>query len=108
MNPAIPPPRVTDDGSRRQATEVLSTEAIRAKTPGERSPARYQGVALAGRCALLAAALGQPPLCRHRRSVCRSDSAFPAATPAGSCGAARDLLIVCGLQRIHRRTGDDA
>jgi hypothetical protein len=31
--PAIPPPRVTDGGSRRQATEVLSTEAVRAN-PG--------------------------------------------------------------------------
>src|ERR1700712_2679791 len=58
MNPAIPPPRVTDGGLRRQTTEVLSTGAVRARPLVGGLSVSCRGVALTRRRALLAAALG--------------------------------------------------
>src|SRR6478672_9426016 len=93
--PAIPPPRVTGGGSRRQATEVLSTEAVRAKPLVGGLSVSCRGVAPTRRCALLAAALGRLPLCPRigRRLVDR-----------GPCRV-RDGPSPLASRRAHSRPG---
>src|SRR4051812_22444484 len=63
MDPAIPPPRVTDGMLRRRTTEVLSAVTLRAKPLVGGLSVGCRGEAPTRRCALHAAALGHLPLC---------------------------------------------